>query len=223
MRIRPSHAAAAIGLLALTACGANGSSGNGTSDQTGGNQPAISVPTLPSGLPVISDEVSVEKAQRELISLAAQFAVGIPNSDRNPTVTVVDHNPCRLDIAAGACQPTTASQPVPIEINPNEAWAYLYQSALNRTNDQPAANAAWQSETLGAYTNYLMFRQTQRTDPRLLTSNNDADAPTVRALQLCKQGNVLGPLWTAMGSALQASFQGLMDNPDFINGSKGNC
>ncbi|MFF8476051.1 hypothetical protein [Streptomyces sp. NPDC015414] len=165
------------------------------------------------------DPGSAESAMRELLGLAAKTAKGIPDDDRRPVITVVDHNPCSLYPVAGACLPTRVDQPVPIEMDPVRTWdTYTEQEARGQDG-----NASWQDEVLAAYINYLMYRQSQRTDPTLLTRSDDADMAKVKRLQHCKQGNVVGPLKPIMSPALWHYFSPLESDPDFTAGTQGKC
>lgn len=116
----------------LTGCGPSrgesGSGGSGSAAPVGGNASArggapasaTAAPRLPGELPVFpsggaGDPGSAERAMREVFRLAAASAVGIPEEDRKPSLTVVDHHPCWYFLIYGtpvpgyrASQDTTA-------------------------------------------------------------------------------------------------------------------
>jgi len=221
-------AIAVVAALALAACGSSGGDAS-TAPQGSADVKGSAPAALPGKLPTITPDTFVGedglKAIKEILSLAEQHAVGIPSTDRNPTVTVVDSNPCHLYMVAGACLPMNvadAKKPIVIEVNPDEVLTQ-YKDNFNHSQSAEEGNATWQSEVLGAYINYLMESAAQRTDPSLLTSNDDADIPKIKALQYCKQGNVVGPLREAMSPALWSKFAPLADNEDFVKGTKGTC
>ncbi|MFJ5549117.1 hypothetical protein [Streptomyces sp. NPDC093225] len=218
-------AAALVG--ALAGCGPGGGAAGGGTDGTaraGAAGGTSAAPARPGALPVLpsvdrGDAGAAETAMRELIRVAAAAAKGVPDDDRSPSVTVVDHGACRIYPVAGACPPTTPDQPVPIEIDAVQAW----RTYTEREADGRDGNAAWQDEVLAAYVNYLMLRESQRTAPALLTSNDDADVPKLKKLQHCKQGNVVGPLRPVMSAALWHYFAALEADPDFRAGAEGRC
>ena len=218
MRIR-HLAVLTLTAILVAACG----SGNHKAQQPAPTSTATATATtLPGSLPTFSpDGNNAEQAMQQLIQLAVQHAVGITDKDRHPTVAVTLNSVCGAMVAAATCNVHSANEPVTITINPTVA-RQNYQHAVGHGG----GDAPWQNTVLGSVINYLMFRETQRTNAALLNSASESDFPAIIKLQNCKTGNVVGPLLKAMSPELAGMFAHYQDGdskPDYNAGARGKC
>jgi hypothetical protein len=205
--MRPSiRLALALAATATMAWGC-GSPNSDNSGQQGnnGDKPA-STPALPSKLPTITDEASVEPALRSLITLAVTHAVGVPAEDRNPEIVTTADSACGVKIKAIACSPTEDPKgAVKAYINPTVTWQQFRQQVGHGGGDIPVQNAA-----LGAAVQYLTFRDIQRNHPELLEATlNSSDAAFAQMAQItmCHNGQVYAGLHGIMQPEIAQTWQ----------------
>jgi hypothetical protein len=107
---------------ALSACGtSSGSSSPNDNTSKGLGNAASAAPALPSKLPAITTEDKVEQTMRDLIAVAAQQAVGAPDSDRHPTIVATSDSACGVKVKAITCPPAdNASGSAPHAEHSNE-------------------------------------------------------------------------------------------------------
>lgn len=225
MRIR-SVVVAGLALTLGLAAGCSSGSDSSKTGPTQQSQPKTTVaspasetatPPLPGELPKFTDGSDVEPAMQQLIQLAVQHAVGISDQDRQPAVTVTSDSSCGVRVASDVCPPTSNKEEVVIYINPTIAWSNYQQS------NTAGGDAPWQNAVIASVINYVMFRETQRNNPGLLTDQSDSAASKVRKIQLCKTGNIAGPLRRAMSPQLAAMYAPYDKYPDYRAGAEGKC
>ncbi|WP_238014432.1 hypothetical protein KZZ52_34225 [Dactylosporangium sp. AC04546] len=219
-----SRLARALLVTTLTVAGA---AACGPSDSPGADAPAAattsSAPAPPDRLPSITDADSVERVMRELIGLAARHAVGAPEDDRHPDVSVTSASACGVKVKAAVCPPTGADAKVTVVLNPGLTWQQYRQPVGHGGGDEVVQNSV-----LGAYAQYLAYRDIQRTDPALLdlSMNDDAGTARVAQIMMCKNGEVFGGLRTAMPPELARTWQANANGKQgayFTKGTTGGC
>ncbi len=223
MHIRPARLIA-VGLIsALAACSSG--NGSGMQDPNNGTQltPSHSeVASVPGSLPTFkTDGSNTVQAMQQLLQLAAQNAVGVPNEDHNPNFVVTTGSSCGVKVASNVCPPNSATGPVIIFLNPDVAWKNFLQPAGYGGGDAP-----WQNDVIASVINYMMFRHWQRTNPQMLTNTSESDAEAIFHIQDCKTGNVIGALKKSMSpelSAMYTRYSNSSEHPDFGKGVAGKC
>ncbi|HKX24480.1 MAG TPA: hypothetical protein VJM46_04530, partial [Candidatus Saccharimonadales bacterium] len=189
----PSRLALMLAAVAAMAWGCGSPDDNNDAQQKGAdNKPAAVAPALPSRLPVVTDQASVEPTLRELINLAVTHAVGAPKEDQSPEIVATSDFACGVKVKAMTCAPTTASEKVIVYINPGVAWQQFQQEVGHGGGDIPVQNSA-----LGAAVQYLTYRNIQRTHPELLDASlasDDATFAKIAQMTMCANGQVYGGL-----------------------------
>ncbi|GGM47443.1 hypothetical protein ACFFX1_19245 [Dactylosporangium sucinum] len=216
-----------LAVAGAAACGADTPAGPPAAPAgaaaTGATAARSTAPAPPDRLPTITDADSVEQVMRDLVALAARHAVGAPDDDRHPDVAVTSGSACGVKVKATVCPPSGADAKVTVILNPGITWQQYRQPVGHGGGDE-----VMQNSVLGAYAQYLAYRDIQRSDPSLLdlTLNDAAKTARVAQIMMCKNGEVFGGLRTAMPPELAKTWQANANTKQgeyFTKGTTGAC
>lgn len=191
--------------------------GAGTSQSSA---PAANGPSLPGVLPKFTSADDTEQTMRTIIQMAVTYAKNTPDADRNPEVVQTSEFICGVRLATGVCSPTTADEKVVIYIDTETAW-----EQFNEPIGHGGGDTVMQDRAISSAMNYLFFREMQRSHPDLLTTTDTSKGSTIRSVQLCVEGRVIGGLagQHVMSAELTELYAALYTHDEVKKGARGEC